>query len=542
MRIVGTAAALLLSLSAFAAPSVYVLDGGAKTLARLDAKRDAIEATAPLPFTDAPTEVLAAPDGTHLLVLSVGKGANASAAIVDAATLHTSPRIDLGYGQPDVIFTGDRKGVFIFTPGKFGMGAILSRVDLATAVVSKLPLDRPADHFEVVSSDTGAVFESGGKNENGRITLVSLGSLAVTKSIALSGKASAMTAIPGSGYLYALEKSSVEVVSIAEQKAVATLSVGNDAKIGGIDEATGSLFILGANDQKNGVLSVIRGTSLAGTAETGPGAPDVFQLTADAKRAFVGNGFAVTEVALTPALAGRPPAILNPNTRYLRYNLKTVDSTSDGQRVLLLTRQADLCCWLSIADPAQGSKVGEVRVGRSSRRYAQMLFAVAATAASFSAGRADAKAHGRSSFYYSFYTPRAARNPRGAIAFGPDGKSVYVLDNGTDTVTAVNVETGARIADLDALGAASEVLLLGDRTVVAAGEKGLSLIDTASNTVSEKIDLRELHDLVVLPEGISALALSKGDVALIDGRAGKVTGRIAGFVDPVAVAWMEHAK
>ena len=95
--------ALLASLSAFAESPVYVLDGGGRSIARLDVQHGTIEAKAPLPFNEDPTEIVAAPDGKHLVVLSRGK-LNASAAIVDATTLSASPRIDLGRGLADVAF------------------------------------------------------------------------------------------------------------------------------------------------------------------------------------------------------------------------------------------------------------------------------------------------------------------------------------------------------------------------------------------------------------------------------------------------------
>jgi len=537
MRIIATAAVLLLSLplslSAGAAAPVYVLDGGARTIVRLDVQRGAVEAKAPLPFNEAPTDVFAAPDGKHLVVLSSGKNQNAAAAIVDAATLTASPRIDLGRGAGDVAFSRDGKSVFVLSGALF-------RIDLATGGVTKRLLDRPADHFDVVDAASGAVFETGGKHANGRLTFVSLDSLEILGTVDLHGKATDVAAIPGSGYLYAVGTSSVDVISIAERKSVATVTIGNDAKLAGIDEATRSLFVLASNDQRNGVLYVIRGTSLAGTAVVGPGAPEFLRLTVDGKRALVGNPRAVTEVALEPEIASRPPAVIY--SGFVASSMTTIEATStpDGRRVLQLMRQGAKCCTLSIADPAEGRNVARMQAGRASRRIGQALLALAATGASYAAGRADAKAHGRSTFDYSLYTPAASRNPRGAFAFGADGKTAYVLDSGTDTLTAVDVETGKRIADLDAPRDVVEVLRLGERTIVATGEKGLSLIDTASNVVSEKVDLHgELHDLVVLPDATSALALSKGDLALIDGRAGKVTSRIAGFVDPVAVVWME---
>src|SRR5436190_114099 len=100
--------ALMATLYARADTPAYVLDAGAKTIVRLDVQHGTVEAKTPLPFRDDPTELISAPDGKHLVVLSPGKGrrfsdsfrpdGNASAAIVDTATLSSTPRIDLGRG------------------------------------------------------------------------------------------------------------------------------------------------------------------------------------------------------------------------------------------------------------------------------------------------------------------------------------------------------------------------------------------------------------------------------------------------------------
>lgn len=144
------------------------------------------------------------------------------------------------------------------------------------------------------------------------------------------------------------------------------------------------------------------------------------------------------------------------------------------------------------------------------------------------------KAHGRGSFEYSVYSPVAAKNPRGAFAFAPDGKTVYVPDSATDNVAAVDVESGKRVADIDAPESVAEVTPVG-RTIVAIGEKSIALIDTASNSVAQRLDLRsELRDLFVLPDGATALALSKGDVAVVDGQNARVAVHVTGLIDPVA--------
>jgi DNA-binding beta-propeller fold protein YncE len=531
--------ALSLSLPAFAERPVYVLDGAGRSVARLDVQRGTIEAKAALPFLDAPAEMVAAPDGKRLIVLAPGKNrdSNASAAIVDTATLIASPRIDLGRGVADVVFARDGKSAIVLSPGHAEVPGALVRIDLATeAITRRLTLDRVVDQFGAVSDDTGVVFQKGGKYGNARVTFVALPALEVIGSVDLTGKAAELVHLPGSGYLYALESNAVDVLSIADRKLAGTVSIGNNARLGGIDEATGSLFVTGSNDQKNGMLYVLRGAALVGTSAAGSGVPEMFRLSADGKRAFVGNVRGVTEVSLAE-LNSLPPAPIY--SGFMASSMTTIDSaaTPDGSRVLLLMRQYDKCCTLAITDPAGGRKVATMQAGRKSRRVAQALFAVAATAASFSAGRADAKANGRGSFYYSIYSPAAARNPRGAFAFGSDGKTAYVLDSGTDTVTAVDAESGKRIADLDAPDDVREILALGDRTIIATGDKGLALIDSALNVVAETVDLEgELHGLVVLPDGATALALSQGELTVIDGRAGRVGARIGGL-DPIAVVW-----
>src|SRR5262245_17616322 len=257
MRALALCLSLAVSASAFAESRVYVLDGGGKTVARLDVRRGAIEAKASLPFIEGATDIVAAPDGKRLVVLSAGKRSNASAAIVDAATLTVSSRIDLGRGVAEATFARDGKSVFVLSPGSGEIPGALQRIDLAKAAVSKrLSFDRVVDQFGVVGDDTGVVFQKGGKYSNGRLFFVSLDTLELTGTLDLTGKASQLVEIPGSGYLYAVEPNAVEVFSIADRKAAGRVTVGNDVKLGGVDEATRSLFVLGTNDQKNGMLYV----------------------------------------------------------------------------------------------------------------------------------------------------------------------------------------------------------------------------------------------------------------------------------------------
>jgi len=315
--------ALIASPSVFAASLVYVLDGAGRAVARVDVERGAIEAKEALPFDGDATEIVASPDGKRLVVLSRGK-TSAAAAIVDAATLHASPRIDLGRGDGDVVFARDGKSVFVLS------GDALVRIDLATAAITKrLALDRAADQFATVNGGaTGVLFQKGGKVTNARLTFVALDSLEVLGTVDLTGKPAEIVEIPGSGYLYAVESSGVDVVSIAGRKLAGTVTVGNRARLGGIDPATRSLYALATDDQKNAMLYVIRGAALAGSISAGIGAPDVFRLTADGKRAFVGNAHGVTEITLGAEMTARPAAQLY--SGFTAVGMLTVDSTGNS--------------------------------------------------------------------------------------------------------------------------------------------------------------------------------------------------------------------
>jgi hypothetical protein len=358
--------ALIVSPSAFARSLVYVLDGGGRAVARVDVERGMIEAKAPLPFTDDATEIVASPDGKRLVVLARGK-TSAAAAIVDSATLNASPRIDLGRGDGDVVFSRDGKSVFVLS------GDALVGIDLATATITKrLALDRAGDQFATVNGGaTGVVFQKGGKVTNARLTFVALDSLEVLGTVDLTGKPAEIVEIPGSGYLYAVESNGVDVVSIADRKLAGTVTVGNRARLGGVDPATRSLYALATDDQKNAMLYVIRGAALAGSISAGIGAPEVFRLTADGKRAFVGNAHGVTEITLGAELTARPAAQLY--SGFTAVGMFTVDSTAtpDGRRVLLLMRQGDKCCTFAITDPAESRKVATMQPARKSRRVLQ---------------------------------------------------------------------------------------------------------------------------------------------------------------------------
>ena len=481
--------ALFASVSAFA-QSAYVLDAGASSIVRVDVQRGTVEAKAALPFHDDPTDIVTTPDGKRLVVLSHG-----TAAIVDAATLTASQPVNLGV----------------------------------------------VDQFEAVSNDLGVVLRKGGRHTTARAAFVALDTLDVVATVDLTGQATELVAIPGSGYVYAVEANAVDVVSIADRKLAATLSVGRNARLGGVDEATQSLFVTATDDKKNGMLYVIRGASIAGSSSTGAAAPEAFRLTADGKRAFVGNSRGVTQLTLGPQLATQSTAPLYSGITANSLTVVDSASTPDGRRVFLLMQQNGKCCMVATIDTEAGKRVGSVQAGRSSRRVVQALFAVAATAASYSSGRADARAHGRSTFMYSIYSPAAAKNPRGAFAFGPDTKSLYVLDANTDAVTVIDVDSGKRVVDIDAPDKAQEVMLVGGKTIVAVGEGGLALIDSASNKSAEKLETKgDLHDVAILPDGTMALALSKGDIAIIDGRTTKVAAHVAGLIDPVAVAFAHH--
>jgi hypothetical protein len=296
-----------------------------------------------------------------------------------------SPRIDLGGGLGDAAFARDGRSLFVLSPGSGGIPGALYRIDLAVAAVSKrLPLDRVVDQFAVVGDDTGIVLQKGG--------LLRLPRRARGDGHGRSGRQGLGTDRHPGLRLSVRHRDERRVISVAERKLV--------------NQATRSLFILGTNGQKNAMLYVLRG-----------------------------NARGVTAVSPAPELASGPTATLF--SGFVANSMKAIDAvaTPDGRRVFLLMRQYDKCCTLGVADPEAARKVATLQVGKTSRRVAQALFSLAATAASYASARADARADGRNSFECSVYSLAAAGAPRGAFAFGPDAKTIYVLDSGTDVVT-----------------------------------------------------------------------------------------------------------
>jgi len=78
-------------------------------------------------------------------------------------------------------------------------------------------------------------------------------------------------------------------------------------------------------------------------------------------------------------------------------------------------------------------------------------------------------------------------------------------------------------------------MLLGGKTILAIGEAGLALIDSATNATVQMLDLKgDRHDAVVMmPPSPSPSARATWPSSTA---AAKVTAHVSGLADPVAAA------
>ena len=518
---------LLVTASLSAAPT-YVLDSEGRALLTLDTEKGTVIARTALPHF--PTEILQSPDGTKLVVLADSKSTS-SAVIVDAKTLAVGPRVELGAGLGEAAFTSDGKAVVVLVP-KSGS---LVKIDLAEGKeVKRVVLGKSAETFGVARDGvTGVVYTK----KPVQVTFVSLDTLEAPVTVALPGKSGAPVSIPGSDSLYFLDAAKrdanlLHVVSIPERKLVASLPLGGYALMGGMHPESGRLFVL-SDGQKKGTLHVVKGAAMAAAIDV-PDDPAIFRMTADARRGYVTARSAVSVVDLVDEKALGEVAQYSGfgSGMFLPFEFL---ATPDGKRGFHYFRTGDQCCTLNVVDLENRKTLEDFQTGSKGERIAAALGAVAMSIESYQSGKAAAKANGKSTFWYTLYKPAGSGAPRGSFALRPDGAMLYALDTGTDDVTAVDVQTGARVANIDAASGVKELIMLGPLLMVAADE-GLAFIDTAKFEVSETLKLKgDLKDVAFSDDGKVAVAVSRGEVTILDAEHGKVAARVQDVKMPVRV-------
>ena len=113
-----------------------------------------------------------------------------------------------------------------------------------------------------------------------------------------------------------------------------------------------------------------------------------------------------------------------------------------------------------------------------------------------------------------------------ALALSPDGRRIYLTDR-SSSFQVLDRNTGARVASVP-LGAVAEGITVGKdgKQVFVAGSTGLKTIDTATNTVTRTVGIRNNASSITLtPDGKTAVVITSGNdsVVGIDMAAGQVS-------------------
>jgi DNA-binding beta-propeller fold protein YncE len=204
----------------------------------------------------------------------------------------------------------------------------------------------------------------------------------------------------------------------------------------------------------------------------------------------------------------------------------------DGRRAFSVWQQN-----LYTYDLEHGRPLEKVTTGRMSSRILAALDASTATETSRSEARRDAMRKGKSHYYYTEYS---VRDPDQTLAVRPDSKAVYVLNRQTSDVTIVDAETGTILEKAATDGFAIH-FLPGAGVALVVDSAVVHTIDLASH--------KKLDDLTgvgcnfttpeISPDGRYAVVNGGVGVMLIDGGAGKPSGKLVAFkrVADLEIAW-----
>lgn len=539
-----------------------ILDKDGRALVLLDLDRGAIAQKIALPI--AGTQLALSPDGSRAIVLTRGAGtegwtgrfrptATAPGAVIDLAAGKVLTRLDLGFGLDDWAFGAD--GMFYVLSGGYQStkqdhrGATLLKIDPQSgATVKRLEFTRGADGFGIVEGHGAVFFRAWPKQKLGaELRLVNLATLEETKTVALAGEPEAPVALAGASHLYAIDSrknGKVEVIGASDGAVAAALDLGESPRLGAIDPESKRVYVIGKK-ATDGFVHVLRGSELEATIPIAL-EPLRLQLSADRKWLFVvGQTFKkrfggfreafVTRVDLSSLTAG--PVVQTGGGKPAAFVV-----SDDAQKLVLFSGDDQVCCALTVSDIAAGKRLGEpFETGSRGERIGAALLSVAATAASYSAGRSAAQSSGRSTFYYTVFEPRRRGPSRGPLALRGDGKFAYVLDPVTDDLTIGDVETGAKVANFDVGAGVKEIVPLGDGAIMAAvSDATIVLVDTAKNEKAGEVALAgEVNDFAVSPERKHALAVGRKTVVLLDGATGKARHTVTDLVHPVQVVFLD---
>ncbi len=506
--------------------------------------------------TDTPDQVLATPDGSRIVAITRGPGkttwlgefrptAQASATVIDGASSKILQRIDLGWDASDAQITKDGRTLVVLSPGvdakaPDGKNAALYAIDLAKAAVSgKTDFDRVAKGMLVAGDQkVAAVYFQGNRRANrpNTIRFVDIASMQTAgEGIAIPGEVKPPATFSGHDFIYVLDTpkrqaANVYVISASQQKLTGTFTLQQNPNIIGYDESSGRLFVSGQSASKgqkgqNGQLVVFRNGAPEKTIPVADN-PLALAYTADRKNAII-TGSSVTLVALDPLEAkGQIKEGAAASEIYV---------SPDGRRAYFYLNVPDASSRVTVFDLPGMTQMKSYMVGSSGMRWAKGLAAVALTAASYSAGRSAAASSGRSSFYYTIYSPWGANGGRGMMAVRDDSKFAYAVDPNTGYVSVIDGESGERLEGIRVRGAYELVALKDNSILAVAGSDGVTFIDTGKNDKSAEATIEgSLRGLETTADRSRLIALYDGKLAVYDER-GKLLGdtsvkRPAGWV------------
>ena len=536
-RILAVVVIFLCAAAAVASQKIAVADRDGRAVVIIDSSTGKATATISL-GDDAPDYLVVTPDGSRVVAVSRGPGKNtwlgafrptgpASASVVDVAAQKLVQRVELGWDAADPQITRDGHTLVVLSPGvdanaPDGKNASIYAVDIAKAAVSgKLDFDRPAKGMLLAGDQTqAAIYFEGNRRANRPNTLqfVEISSMRASgDAISIPGEVQSPATFPGHDFIYVAETpkreaANVSVISASQRKLLGTYATQQNPHFVAYDDTTGRVFVAGQSASKgekgkNGELTVFHNGVPEKTVKVGDN-PARMVYTADRQNAIV-TGSTVSIVSLSS---------LEPKSQIEQgAGASEVYVSPDGRRAYFYLHGGDASSRVTVFDLQQMTQMKSYMVGSSGMRWAKGLAAVALTAASYSAGRSAAASSGRSSFYYTVYTPTGGKGGRGMMAVRNDSKFAYAVDPNTGYVSVIDGETGERLNGIRVAGAYEMVAMKDNAILAVPGSNGVTFIDTVKNDKSGESTLEgALRGLETTADRTRLIALYEGKVAVFD--------------------------
>jgi YVTN family beta-propeller protein len=431
-------------------------------------------------------------------------------------------------------------------------------------VTARAEIPRAIDAFVELPDGTAVVFSAREAPKDkpalpAQLRFLERTRLEVQQTVSLDGDPGPPLRSPDGEYLYLLEfgkpdkkpeknvNGRVQVVSLARRAHETNLEAGRAPRGLVLDEEGRQVLLLSEGspsvekkDERPGELRVIRGADIAATVEVGSD-PRFLRIPAGRERLHVVSAKAVTTFDLAalsaPGSSGLKPEGVSPLSADAgEQDATELEVSADQRRGYVLYAESSK---LGILDLEAHKFAAEINTGRGGVKFGKMLAAVAASAASYSAGYSAASASGGGMFFYTVYGVAPANT---SLALSTDEKFLYVLNTKSNDVTIVDTATRTAVNKIGVGGAANRLELLpgGAFVAVTTGADTLHLIDTRTNT--KTAELPDGGNYRHSPDLRHAAAIGKGVVYCLDGPTLKTLGRASGFKSPVQILFEQPAE